>query len=60
MTVSGKSHIEGNLNCVISEDLLIGRKFCFPVYRNPGGTRAEKNEYVEADMFDLKYFSVVE
>jgi len=48
------------LNCVISEDLLIGRKFCFPIYRNPGGTRAEKNEYVEADMFDLKYFSVVE
>ena len=58
-TWSSKAHIEGDLNCYTGE-LLFGRKNCVPVYRNPGGTRAEQNEYVQPSATSVYYFSVVD
>ena len=58
--VSGKGHIEGDSNCRTSDDIALGRTHCYPIYRNPTGTRAEYNEYVYVDVADMYRFSVVD
>ena len=39
---------------------LLGRKFCSPVYRNPGGSGETRNEYVYPDSTTVRYFSVAQ
>ena len=58
-TLSGQSSIEGDLRCNWSEDLIKGRKFCFPFYRNPAGTAENHNEYISSDIFNVYEQSVV-
>ena len=59
-TLSGQSSIEGDLYCAWSEDLVKGRKYCLPFYRNPAGTAENHNEYVNPHLFGVAEFSVVE
>ncbi|PSH59037.1 guanylate cyclase [Phyllobacterium brassicacearum] len=53
---TGKSTIEGNLLCIFypSES-----RFCAVIFRNPGGTYAQKNEYLLATHWNRFEFSVV-
>jgi class 3 adenylate cyclase/TolB-like protein/Tfp pilus assembly protein PilF len=44
--------------CRQSDALLMGRKHCGYVYRNPGGTREAENEYVYASPVAIYRFSV--
>ena len=47
------------MRCVSIEGLAFGRSFSFPTYRNPNGSLAEQNEYVNPDPNDLFWFSVL-
>ena len=53
---TGKSTIEGNLLCIFypSES-----RFCASIFRNPGGTFAQRNEYLFATHWNRFEFSVV-
>jgi adenylate cyclase len=42
-----------------SPALLLGRKHCGPVYRNPSGTFENKNEYTHPNYDTVRYFSVM-
>jgi hypothetical protein len=55
---SGKISFEGDLMCMASGSVTLGRKFCSPVYRNPGGTAEQQNEYVFPDTASVWYFSI--
>ena len=48
----GKSRIKGNQACLITDNALLGREYCYPMYRNPTGTRENVDEYVWATMYD--------
>jgi adenylate cyclase len=54
----GKIAFEDDLMCMRSEAVAMGRKFCTPVYRNPGGSSETQDEYVFADIATIWYFSV--
>ena len=56
----GTMSVEENMLCYRIPALLVGRKFCGPVYRNPAGTPEERNEYVAVDVFDVHHFSLKE
>ena len=47
--VVGKVTLEGDFFCTQSSASLLGRKFCSPVYRNPGGSSEKQNEYIFAN-----------
>ena len=53
----GKASVEGDMLCYQIPALLMGRKFCGAVYRNPHGTAEERNEYIAVDVFDVHHFS---
>jgi adenylate cyclase len=53
----GNMTFEGDLMCMKSSALASGRKFCSPVYRNPGGSSAGQDEYVFPDVATIWYFS---
>jgi adenylate cyclase len=57
--VTGNGWIEGDTWCYQTEDYFYGRTHCVPVYRNPGGSSEDKNEYVVPWRVFLSYFSVV-
>jgi TolB-like protein/class 3 adenylate cyclase/Flp pilus assembly protein TadD len=54
---TGKITFEGDLMCMHSGAIAVGRKFCSPVYRNPEGTSEGQDEYVFADVATIWYFS---
>jgi adenylate cyclase len=57
--ITGKVTFEGDFMCMQSAAVLLGRKFCSPVYRNPGGSSEQEGEYVFPDAATVWYFSVV-
>jgi adenylate cyclase len=58
--VVGKFTFEHDLFCTQSSAILLGRKFCSPVYRNPGGSAEAHSEYVYPDSTSARYFSVAQ
>jgi adenylate cyclase len=56
--ITGVASVQGDMLCVKSEDLM-GRERCGYLYRNPGGTFEEKNEYVYVGVTALMFFSPV-
>jgi adenylate cyclase len=56
----GKVSVEGDSLCYQIPALLLSRKFCGTVYRNPDGSPEERNEYVSVDVFDVHHFSLKE
>jgi TolB-like protein/class 3 adenylate cyclase/thioredoxin-like negative regulator of GroEL len=56
----GAVSVEEDRLCYQIPALLVSRKFCGPVYRNPGGTPEERNEYVAVDVYDVHHFSLKE
>jgi len=56
--VTGQASVQGDMLCLKSE-YLMGRKRCGYVYRKPGGTPTEKNEYVYVGATALMFFSPV-
>jgi adenylate cyclase len=58
--IVGKYTLEGDSLCMQSDATLLGRKFCSPVYRTPGGSAAKQNEYVFLDSHNIWSFSVSE
>ncbi|MBB4229112.1 adenylate/guanylate cyclase domain-containing protein [Rhizobium mongolense] len=57
--IVGKFSLENNFLCTRSSSTLLGRKFCSPVYRNPGGSAEKHDEYVLPDSANVWYFSVL-
>ena len=43
--MSGTTHVQGDMLCVQTELIILGRVVCGYVYRNPEGTPAESNEF---------------
>jgi adenylate cyclase len=58
--VTGKFSFEEDLFCTQSLAIMLGRKFCSPVYRNPWGSVESHNEYVYPDAITIRYFSVAQ
>jgi tetratricopeptide (TPR) repeat protein len=58
--IVGRYTLEGNSFCTTSEAIMLGRKFCSPIYRNPGGNNDGQNEYVFPDSTSVWYFSVAQ
>jgi adenylate cyclase len=56
--VVGKFTFEDDLFCTQSAATLLGRKFCSPVYRNPGGSAETQSEFVYPDSNNVRYFSL--
>ena len=56
--VVGKITFEGDLMCTQSPAALLGRKFCSPVFRNPGGRGEKQDEYLFVDSATTWYFSL--
>ena len=57
--VTGSASVEGNALCQRSEAVLMDRKHCGSVYRNPDGTPETKDEYVYASPRGIYRFSVM-
>lgn len=55
--IVGKFTLEDDFLCTRSSSVLLGRKFCSPVYRNPGGSAKKHDEYVFPDGGSVWYFS---
>ena len=56
--ITGNASVQDDMLCLKSEHLM-GRECCGYVYRKPGGTHAEKNEYVYVAPTYLLFFSPV-
>jgi adenylate cyclase len=57
---SGKSWIEEDMLCNQWDNLYEGLKDCWVIYRNPGGTPENNDEYIGAPGYGLYLFSLVE
>jgi hypothetical protein len=58
--VVGKFTFENDLFCTQSSAILLGRKFCGPIYRNPGGSAEAHSEYFYPDSTTVRYFSATQ
>jgi TolB-like protein/tetratricopeptide (TPR) repeat protein len=58
--IAGKISFEGNLMCMQSAAVALGRKFCSPVYLNRQGRSETNDEYVFPDNATVWYFSVAQ
>jgi adenylate cyclase len=58
--IAGEVTFEGDLMCMQSGAVAAGRKFCSPVYRNPGGSNEGQDAYVFPDVATIWYFSVAQ
>jgi adenylate cyclase len=58
--VVGKFTFEKDLFCTQSSAVMLGRKFCSPLYRYPGGSIEGRNEYVYPDSTTVRYFSIAQ
>ena len=59
-TYAGTASIQDNLLCLVDNKATMGREYCVPVYRNPNGSNADKNEYVYPGLRVIHHFSVAE
>ena len=57
---AGTARVRNRSLCLTSPSTLLGRELCGPVYRNPEGTAAEKNEYVYVNGRSLFEFSIAQ
>ena len=57
--ITGNASVQGDMLCLKSAANLMGRKRCGYMYRNPGGTLEEKNEYIYVGVTALMFFSPV-
>jgi adenylate cyclase len=56
----GNFTLENDSFCTQTAGVLLGRKFCSPVYRNPAGSAETQSEYVYPDSTTVRYFSVTQ
>jgi TolB-like protein/class 3 adenylate cyclase/Flp pilus assembly protein TadD len=56
-TWDGTVSVEGDTICYRFSSVLLGRKACGHVYRNPDGNVEDTNEFVAVDAFDVHHFS---
>jgi adenylate cyclase len=56
--ISGTASLDGDLFCTRSPAVLLGRRQCSPVYRNPGGTADTQDEYVYPNTYGVWLVSV--
>ncbi len=47
----------GDMLCLQSPALLLGRQDCGPIFRNPSGTPEQQDEYTYPNAYALKQFS---
>jgi adenylate cyclase len=57
--ITGNASVQDDMLCLKSAYLLMGRKRCGYVYRNPGGTLENNNAYVYVSPTVLMFFSPV-
>ena len=55
--ITGKAWVERDVFCIQAPAIIMGRKYCSPIYHNPGGTAEHQNEYAYPNTFSLWYFS---
>ena len=55
--IAGKYMLENGQFCTQSSAVMLGRKFCSPIYRNSTGTAEARSEYVYPDSTTIRYFS---
>jgi adenylate cyclase len=55
---SGTNVIKGDMLCVRSEAVYMGRETCSEVYRNPDGSPKTNDEYLRTDLYTLRRFSI--
>ena len=56
---SGTNVIKGDMLCLRSEAVYMGREICSEVYRNPGGSPETHDEYLRTDLYRARYsFSI--
>jgi TolB-like protein len=60
LDLTGQAWIEGDDWCFVWDGGLPQRPHRQLFYRNPSGSKAEKNEYIQLDVYELFWFSVVE
>jgi adenylate cyclase len=53
----GTATRQGDLLCMQSPAILLGRKHCGPIFQNPSGTRENQDEYIYPNAYRLKRFS---
>jgi hypothetical protein len=58
--LTGHSYVEGALLCEKSDNVLMGRACCGPVYRVPPGIREDGLSYVYANASRVLWFSEAE
>jgi TolB-like protein/Tfp pilus assembly protein PilF len=54
----GIGTVEDDMLCYRFPAVLMGRKVCGYLYRNPDGSPEKRNEYIAVDIFDLYHFSI--
>ena len=54
----GDAFREGDLLCLQTPTVLMGRVHCGPIFRNPSGSAAQQDDYVYPNAYQLKRFSV--
>jgi TolB-like protein/class 3 adenylate cyclase len=60
LTFSGKGSIEGDLRCYSSAAFFSGRKFCYPIYRDPGANADLVNSYTYPTHADISEVTLIE
>ena len=55
---AGTLTIERDMVCFRIEAVLMGRRYCSEVYRNPGGAADASNEYRRVDLWGAQEFSI--
>ena len=56
--LTGTAWVEGGMLCYQFPAAPLSRKACGYLFRNPGGTPEEQNEYVQVGVADVLYFSL--
>jgi TolB-like protein/predicted Zn-dependent protease len=57
---SGTARVMDDFLCLTDFKSLMGREYCVPVFRDPNGTAAERNEYLYPGVEHVHRFSVIE
>jgi len=59
VSFEGTARIAKNRLCLANNKFLMGREYCVPVYRDPKGTKEDRNEYVYPGLRRIHRFTVV-
>jgi adenylate cyclase len=57
---NGTARVKDDLLCLADLKALMGREYCVPVFRDPNGTHAGRNEYFYPGIVYNSHFSIVE